>query len=52
MFEINLDDLAKAIEVLKEQRQNLEKVIRPYLSENLATSRRLNYVKLGSFLLY
>lgn len=50
MFEINPDDLKKAIDALKEQRQRLEKVIRPFLSSDLAYKQTLEVCQVGKFL--
>jgi hypothetical protein len=50
MFEVNPDDLKKAIEALKVQRQTLEKLIRPFLSSNLTYKQTLEVCQVGKFL--
>jgi hypothetical protein len=50
MFKINQDDLIEAVKALqashKEQKQVLEKIIRPFLTDNLNHNRQLNFAKL------
>jgi hypothetical protein len=50
MFEINENDLKKAIEALKEQRQKVDNVITPFLSKNLSSKQIIELSHVGKFL--